>query len=106
MHWGSNGITISNEIQVMAENLAQVDFTSTDFEADLATIISDLAGVDNPTPLLSSALMAQAHLEGRLPACHRGYLKVRSGNKITVHICYGFSMSDMIRSFLVTLPQG
>lgn len=71
----SNGITISNEVQVMAENWLQVDFTSADFEADLATIISDVASVDNRSPVLPSALDAQAHLEGSLACLSSGVFK-------------------------------
>ena len=71
----SNGITVSNEVQVMAENLLQVDFTSSDFEADLATIISDVAAVDNRTPVLPSAMEAQAHLEGTLACLSSGVFK-------------------------------
>lgn len=72
---GSNGITVSNEVQVMAENWLQVDFTSSDFEADLATIISDVAAVDNRTPVLPSATEAQAHLEGTLACLSSGVFK-------------------------------
>lgn len=71
----SNGITISNEVQIMAENWLQVDFISSDFEADLATIISDVAAVDNRTPVLPSAMEAQAHLEGTLACLSSGVFK-------------------------------
>ena len=71
----SNGITISNEVQVMAENWSQVDFTSTDFEANLASIISDVAGVDNRTPVLPSAQEAQNHLESTLACLSSGVFK-------------------------------
>ncbi|MBL4584540.1 MAG: hypothetical protein JKX83_07980 [Pseudomonadales bacterium] len=71
----SNGITISNEVQLMAENWAQVDFTSSDFEADLATIISDVAAVDNRTPILPPAQEAQDHLEGTLACLSSGVFK-------------------------------
>ncbi len=71
----SNGIAISSEVQVMAENWTQIDFTSSDFEADLATIISDVAAVDNRTPVLPSASEAQAHLEGTLACLSSGVFK-------------------------------
>lgn len=71
----SNGITISNEVQLMAENWAQVDFTSSDFEADIATIISDVAAVDNRTPILPPAQEAQDHLEGTLACLSSGVFK-------------------------------
>lgn len=71
----ANGITISNEVQLMAENWAQIDFTSADFEADLATIISDVAAVDNRTPVLPSAMEAQTHLESTLACLSSGVFK-------------------------------
>ncbi len=64
----SNGISISNEVQTMAKNWPQIDFAGADFEADMAPIISDVATLDNRTPVLPSATEAQAHLEGTL-AC-------------------------------------
>ena len=71
----SNGITISNEVQLMAENWTQVDFASSNFEANLATIISDVAAVDNRTPILPSAMAAQAHLEETLACLSSGIFK-------------------------------
>lgn len=71
----ANGITVSNEVQLVAENWAQIDFTSADFETDLATIISDVAAVDNRTPVLPSALEAQAHLESTLACLSSGVFK-------------------------------
>ena len=71
----SNGITISNEVQVIAESWSQIDFTSLDFEADLASIIADVATADNRTPVLPSAVQAQAHLEGALACLSSGVFK-------------------------------
>ena len=71
----TNGITISNEVQLMAENWVQVDFTSSDFEANLATIVSDVAAVDNRTPVLPSAMDAKAHLEETLACLSSGIFK-------------------------------
>lgn len=71
----SNGITISNEVQLMAENWLEVDFTSSDFEADLATIISDVAAVDNRIPVLPSSLEGQNHLEATLACLSSGVFK-------------------------------
>ncbi len=71
----TNGITISDEVQQIAENWVQIDFTSADFEADLAPIISDVAAVDNRTPVLPSALEAQNHLEGTLACLSSGVFR-------------------------------
>ena len=71
----SNGITISSEIRGIAANWAQVDFTSTDFESELIAIISDVATVDNRTPVLSTAPEAKEHLEGTLSCLFSGVFK-------------------------------
>ncbi len=71
----SNGITISSEVREIAANWVQVDFTSSDFEADLASIISDVSVVDSRTPILPTTLVAQDHLEGTLSCLSSGVFK-------------------------------
>ncbi len=71
----SNGITISNEVREIAANWVQVDFTSLNFEAEMATIISDVSVVDSRTPILPPALAAQNHLEGTLACLSSGVFK-------------------------------
>jgi len=68
----SNGITISSEVSDIAANWVQVDFTSSDLDGELAQILSDVAAVDNRTPILPSALAAQDHLEGTLACLSSG----------------------------------
>jgi len=81
----SNGITISNEVQLMAANWTQVDFTTDLLDGELATIISDVAAVDN-----------------RVPVC----LKVHSAVRTMALSCYGYSMSALIRSYSGMIHHG
>ncbi|UVW33810.1 hypothetical protein NYF23_07090 [SAR92 clade bacterium H455] len=71
----SNGITISNEVQLMAENWTQPDFTTDLLDGELASIIADVMAVDNRIPVLPSAMEAQAHLEGTLACLTSGVFK-------------------------------
>lgn len=71
----SNGITISNAVQLMAENWAPVDFTSANLGGELAQIISDVAAADNRTPTLLTLSEAQNHLEGTLACLSSGVFK-------------------------------
>ena len=59
----ADGIFISQAVRDMAANWSQVDFSSDDLDNELVTIISDVASVDQRTPVLSDAAAAQAHLE-------------------------------------------
>ena len=68
----ANGISISSEVQSMAENWSPVDFTSPNLDGELAQIISDVSAADNRTPILPSSQDAQDHLEGTLACLSSG----------------------------------
>lgn len=59
----ADGIFISQAVRDMAANWSQVDFSTDDLDNELVTIVSDVASVDQRTPVLADAAAAQAHLE-------------------------------------------
>lgn len=63
-----NGITISNPVRQLAASWAQVDFSTTDLDAELAAIVSDAASVDGTPHALPTATDALAHL-GETASC-------------------------------------
>lgn len=57
----SNGIVISDEVRLIAQNWQQVDFTTADLDTELMQIISDVATADSRVPVLPSAQEAKTH---------------------------------------------
>lgn len=68
----SNGITLSNSVQLIAENWLAVDFSSADLDTDLIQIISDVATADSRVPVLPASGQAQVHVEDTLSCLASG----------------------------------
>jgi len=68
----SDGIQISSAVQAVANSWNPIDFTSIDLDADLASIISDVASVDARTPELLNTEDAKAHLTSTLLCLNSG----------------------------------
>jgi len=68
----SDGVQISSAVQSVASSWNQVDFTSVDLDADLASIISDVASVDARTPTLLNTAEAKQHLTSTLLCMYSG----------------------------------
>src|SRR5690606_28524097 len=70
----ANGITISEALRGAAENWPEVDFTTDDLDAALATIIPDTQ-LDGSLRALPSAADAQVHFESTFRCLYSGYFK-------------------------------
>jgi hypothetical protein len=68
----SNGIMISDSVRTRAASWAQVDFTTTDLPAALATIIADAISADGGTHVLPDATAARTHLEATVRCTRAG----------------------------------
>jgi len=68
----SDGIQISSAVQSVSNSWNQIDFTSVNLDADLASIISDVASADARTPNLLSTVEAQEHLTSTLLCMYSG----------------------------------
>jgi len=71
----SNGINISSSVQTIAANWSQVNFSTADLPAELASIKFDAALADGGTHTLPDANIAQAHLESTLLCSYAGAYK-------------------------------
>ncbi len=70
-----NGLVISEEVQEVAEGWAQPDFSSVNFESEVAAIISDASAADNITHELPLAHEAQFYLEDVIRCSYSGAFK-------------------------------
>jgi len=68
----SDGIQISSAVQSVSNSWNQIDFTSVNLDADLASIISDVASVDARTPVLLNTTEAKQHLTSTLLCMYSG----------------------------------
>jgi hypothetical protein len=67
-----NGITISGDVRDIAPQWTQVNFSTTNLDADLFSIMSDVASVDDRAPTLPDAATAKAHLDATLLCSYSG----------------------------------
>jgi hypothetical protein len=67
-----NGIVISEAVRSISENWSQVDFGSSDFESEVASIISDATSVDGVLHYLPPVDFAQLHIESTLRCVFSG----------------------------------
>jgi len=68
----TNGIAISDNVRTRAGQWTQVDFTTADLPAALATIRADAQSADGGTHVLPDAATAQAHFERTLRCARAG----------------------------------
>jgi len=69
-----NGIIISPAVSALAENWAAIDFSATDFAAELAAILTEV-GTALPGAILPDAVSAQDHLEATMRCSYAGAYK-------------------------------
>ena len=69
----ANGIAISQAVRDVAANWTQVDFSTSDLGNELATIISDVASVDNRTAMLPGGQAAASHLAATTHCAMSGF---------------------------------
>jgi hypothetical protein len=69
----ANGIAISQAVRDVAANWTQVDFSTNDLGNELATIISDVASVDNRTAALPDGQSAVSHLSATTHCAVSGF---------------------------------
>ena len=68
----SNGISISDDLQTMADSWPQVDFSAADLAAELAVPISDIMSVEQRMASPPDAATAFAHLDETLSCAYSG----------------------------------
>lgn len=106
----SNGIAISEGVQTIAANWAQVDFGSITFAADLAGIISDVASTDGRAPVLPNAATAQTHLNNTMLCSYTGAFYgtyVNSSNTTIGRIAFIIDPhTGMVSGYLYRLSDG
>lgn len=67
-----DGIVISEAVRTVAQNWPQVNFLAADFDAEMTDIMSDVASVDERTPVLPDAVTAKTHLDATLLCSYSG----------------------------------
>lgn len=67
-----NGISIAASVQEAAADWSPVDFSTSDLENEVSTIISDAAAADGGTHTLPTATTAQSHLEATMRCSYAG----------------------------------
>ena len=76
----NTGITISDNVQIIAKTWAPIDFASQTFEDDLVTVIANVVSVEEKVHTLPSAMTAKAHLKLAFLCSYAGaYKGVYSG---------------------------
>jgi hypothetical protein len=112
----TNGIEISQAVQDIAQNWSQVDFTTTDLDTALVSIISDVNSVDSPpVHALPDDATAKAHMETSLLCTYSGAFQGQSAgddsgpfgfiveanpNRTTVGMMSGFMFSNIQNKIL------
>ena len=111
-----NGIVISQAVQDIAANWAQVDFTTNDLTTELANIISDVNSVDSPpVHTLPDEATAKTHMDTTLLCTYSGAFRGQSSgddrgqfgfiveanpNRPTAGMMSGFLFSDVSKQIL------
>ena len=71
----SDGIEISANVRQMASNWSPVDFAANEFDASLATVVSDVASVDGRPAALPDSQTARDHLRGTVHCALSGFFR-------------------------------
>lgn len=67
-----NGIAISANIQTAADTWSSIDFSDSDLDAQVVSIITDCQAADGGSHVLPNASVAQAHLESTMRCVYSG----------------------------------
>jgi hypothetical protein len=67
-----NGISIAASVQETAAAWSQVDFSTSDLESEIGSIIADAASADGGSHTLPTAATAQTHLEATMRCSYAG----------------------------------
>jgi hypothetical protein len=67
-----NGISISADLQTVADSWSQIDFSDADLDTQVASIITDCQTADGGTHVLPNASAAQTHLESTMRCVYSG----------------------------------
>jgi len=88
-----DGIFISSGVRSVAENWPPVNFQTDNLDAELASIMSDVASVDGRNPLLPDAPTAKAHLDATLLCSYSGGFGGRFSDNTGVVGRFGFLLN-------------
>lgn len=67
-----NGIAISPDLQTVADSWSQIDFSDSDLDTQVASIITDCQTADGGAHVLPNASVAQSHLESTMRCVYSG----------------------------------
>jgi len=88
-----DGIVISPEVRSVAETWQPVNFLAGDLDVELASIISDVASVDNRIPALPAPQTAKARLDATLTCTYSGAFGGRFSDNSGVVGRFGFLLN-------------